>query len=263
MKTTILLLGIILTSIGTTNFGFKEIAKECGEQDPNSKNTWTTALQGYLSNGSMPINNDLYFFIGQPNWRSIKTSRLKKAVLISDIIDDYPTNWISNYKSVIISSNNGNKSVGNDIKLTKEQLQLINGLVVNEELQIEIQYEFKNSVTNKFEGNTMIVNMVVEPENPAELTQDYEAMISKAKSDFLSQMNMMKITWTNGVSLSFLINENGDTEQIQVKTTSGNANIDSVLVELVKDLPNWTPATDENNQPVKQAAVLTIGMDGC
>lgn len=220
-------------------------------------------MQGYLTNSSMRINDDLYFFIGQPSWRSIKTSRLKKAVLISDIIDDYPTSWISNYKSVIVSSNNGNKSVGNDIKLTKEQLQLINGLVVNEELQIEIQYEFKNSVTNKLEGNTMIVNMIVEPEKPAEPIQDYEAMINKTKSDFLSQMNMMKINWMNEFSISFIINEMGNAEQIQVKTTTGNPKTDSVLVELVKQLPSWIPAKDENNQPVKQATVFSVGMNGC
>jgi hypothetical protein len=263
MKTTILLIGIILASIGTTNFGFKETAKECGEQDSNSKKTWTTAMQGYLTNSSIRVNDDLYFFIGQPSWRSIKTSQLKKAVLISDIIDAYPTNWISNYKSVIVTSNNGNKSIGNDIKLTKEQLLLINGLVVNDELQIEIQYEFKNSVTNKLEGNTMIVNMIVEPEIPAEPTQDYEVMINKTKSDFLSQMNMMKINWMNEFSISFIINEKGDAKQIQVKTTTGNPKTDSVLVELVKQLPSWTPAKDENNQPVKQAAVFSVGMNGC
>lgn len=263
MKTTILLLGIIFASLGTSNIGLKRTTNNCTEQDPNAKSSWTTAMQGYLSNGSMRINDDLYFFIGQPNWRAIKTKQLKKAQLLSDIIDQYPTNWITNYKSVELIANGNKTSKGKGIALTQDQQQLLSNLVVNDELHIKIEYEFKNSVTNKLEQNTMNINLIVEPEIPAKPTIDYEAMVNKTKSDFISKMNEMNITWTNGFSLSFIINENGNTEQIQVKTTSGNANIDSVLVELAKDLPNWTPAKDENNQPVKQAAVLTIGIDGC
>lgn len=262
MKTTILLIGIILASIGTSNFGLKETAKKCSAQDPNSKISWTTAMQGYLTNSSMRINEDLYFFIGQTNWRTIKTNQLKNATLISDIIDNYPHSWITNYHGVIISSDE-KTALGKNFQLTGEQKKLLSNLTANKALKIEINYDFKNSVTNKLEKNSMVINMIVEPEVAAQQTENYEALIKKTKQSFIEQMNALGITWMNGASVHFIINKAGKPEQIQVKTSTGNHKIDNVLVDLVKGLPGWEPAKDINNNPTEQAAVFSVGMNGC
>ena len=56
-------------------------------------------------------SRDLKYQVHGKYSRTIKDEKLKDARLISDIIDGYPVNWITNYISVEILATRGGKTI--------------------------------------------------------------------------------------------------------------------------------------------------------
>jgi outer membrane biosynthesis protein TonB len=64
--------------------------------------------------------------------------------------------------------------------------------------------------------------------------------------------------------VKFYVNKEGKIINPKVITTSGDKNVDQILIETISNMPNWNPAKDSNGVAVQQEFELHVGkMIGC
>ncbi len=211
----------------------------------------------YMVQGSTMYSNKQQFYS-----RPITQEKLKGAQLISDVIENYPSNWISAYNSVEISTTiNGKtvKAIGKNATLTKRQKQLFNTAT---NILISVQYQKKND-NDQVQNRQMNVFMVVTPEKEAEYVGGYYQMIAYLKDNSLDKIAAKKFTHLPQPAISFTVSEDGTTENVKLIDTSRDDEIDQLLIELIEKMPKWSPAKNVEGLNVKQEFVFNVGMDGC
>lgn len=194
--------------------------------------------------------------------RAITEEKLKTVNKIDDIIDNYPSNWISDYNSVTISASiNGEiiEITGPDDNLTIEQKNLFKNA---SSFLLVVQYQREND-NGEIQNRQMNVPLVVTPEVEAEYVGGYEKMIKYLKKNSLSQINNKGFTHLPQPSISFVVSKDGIIENVKLKDTSRDKEIDQLLIEVVKTMPKWSPAKNKNGLAIEQEFTLNIGQDGC
>ena len=202
----------------------------------------------------------------EPFRHATTVQELKKARFISDVITDYPFNWITDYRSVeVLTRSNGKeiREVGSNNSLTSGQKDLFNSVDINSYVIITVGYKTKNAVTGKDEDREMKVGIGVVPETKAAYDGGYDKMISYLKENTINEIVAQNLNYLPQPSISFVVNENGETENVKLVKTSGNDEIDKLLVKVIELMPKWKPAKNAKGLPVKQEFVLDIADEGC
>jgi hypothetical protein len=104
---------------------------------------------------------DLSYSVRGKYARPITKDKLDKSLLISDFIDGYPSNWITDYVSVEVSGTNGGKlqtAMGINTALSVAQKSILNNTDMATDIMVNVVYKSKNSITNMDENKTMAVN---------------------------------------------------------------------------------------------------------
>jgi len=193
--------------------------------------------------------------------RAISEEKLKNAQTISDVIENYPTNWITAYNSVTVATTINGKTieaVGSDDKLTKQQKKIFN---TASNLLIVVQYQKDNN--NEIQNRQMNVPLIVTPQIEAEYVGGYEKMISYLKENSLNRINDKNFSHLPQPSISFVINKHGAVENVKLEATSRDETIDQLLVDLIQNMPNWNPAINIEGINIKQEFILNLGQNGC
>ena len=194
--------------------------------------------------------------------RAITEEKLRNAQKISDVIENYPSNWITAYNSVtVVTKVNGKtiEAVGPNDKLTKQQKKLFK---TASNLLLIVQYQKENN-KNEIQNRQMNVSLIVTPKIEAEYIGGYEKMISYLKENSLNIINEKNFSQLPQPSISFIINDNGAVEIVKLEATSGDEEIDTLLIKTVQDMPNWKPATNKNGINIQQEFIFNIGQNGC
>ena len=213
----------------------------------NNKSNLSYMVRGYTNEGFL---------------RPINKQKLIDAKLISDVIENYPSSWIQDYNSVTISGIvNGEdiESSGEDATLTKEQKEI---LTQAPEVFISVQYQKKN-YNDQIQNRTMNVSLVVIPETSAEFNGGYEQLIKYLRDNSQNEIVAKNFRYLPQPSINFIINEEGYPENVVLKTTSKDDEIDELLIEVIKKMPKWNPGINQKGQVVKQKFTLDLGKDGC
>ena len=210
-------------------------------------------------------SKDLEYVVHGIYSRPVKKEKLIDAKSLSDIIDDYPNNWITSYVSVeILGTCKGKamKAVTANDKLSKEQINILNTIDLASDVVINVKYNYKEPITNTNENNTMHVVMTVVPEKEAEYIGGYEHLITYLKE---KSRNIIPIQHSNKVQLTvrFTINEGGEITNAKIADTSGDSKTDKLLLEVISKMPNWRPAENIKGIKVKQDFKFSIGKSGC
>lgn len=283
MKKSVLIFSVLITIIGFTAFGLVENSDENKAENFSSKidtSTTIVELSQFGINGGINIDirtgkkteflgnkkkSDLVYIVkggsGQNFQRPIDRQKLVKANSISDIIENYPENWIKDYNSVSISTigeNGTTESIGENAILTTEQKELLSSA---HEIHITVSYKKANH-NNTIQNREMNTSFVVIPEIQAEYNGGYDKMISYLKDNSLKEINAKNLIFPQSV-ISFIVNENGDIEHPELSQTSGDKSIDNMLVKMLKGMPQFTPAENAEGIKVKQKLTLSIGVDNC
>ena len=210
---------------------------------------------------------DLFYSIGRRLEHSITHKKLKEAKLIRDLIPNYPVNWIAEYDAVeilIISNDTETKTTSKNEVLTTEQLNVLNSVEMSDAIFLKIDYKAKNSVSNELDSREMNISIAVVPDKPAEYIGGYEQMMDYIKSGSVDKIVGKTMEDLKFTRLDFVINTTGAIEKIEVRESSGDAEVDAVLVKLLSEMPKWKPAKNLEETPVNQKLelILTYG-DNC
>jgi TonB family protein len=220
---------------------------------------------------------NLLFFIGfaqdiRFNVSGMYNRRIKKAELhdvktMADIQKDYPKNWISDYKYVVIAGTvNGENQVAasvNDV-LNDSQIKIIQNADLGSDLEFEIKYLNTNAVTDKKDNMWMNYRLTVIPDKEAEFKNGFGALTKYLLENAINNIPRTKRDSLGNGLLNFTVNEAGGIIDVSLKTTSGDAEIDQMLLKSISEMPAWTPAQDGKGKKVKQVFQFSVGnQNGC
>ena len=109
----------------------------------------------------------------------------------------------------------------------------------------------------------MNVALIVTPSIEAEYIDGYDKMISYLKERTLASINDKNFNHLPQPSISFVINAQGDVENVKLEATSRDEEVDALLIKTVQNMPKWKPATNKEGINIKQEFMLNVGIDGC
>lgn len=201
--------------------------------------------------------------------RSIKKEQLIGVNLISDIIHDYPINWITDYISIeILGTCNGKFMIAtsSNATLTEEQKYILNNIDIASDLVIDVNYTYKVPVTGVVEHNTMHVLMTVVPEIQAEYIGGHQQLINYLKEKSMHQFSEKDPKKVRQVVIRFTVNEEGKISESKITRASGDSKTERLLLDVINNMPPWKPAENAQGIKVKQEFEFIVGRnngDGC
>ena len=184
---------------------------------------------------------------------------------------DYNYNKIVDYVSVEISGSGNGKvmsaqSLGN--QLTREQKQILQTADLGTDINIKINFKFKNQAVKSAgteneicEGNLAVA---VVPETEAEYPGGFVQL-----SDYFNKNVFSKISGDSATdkilnaSVKFTINEDGRITNTKISRTSTDPQIDKMILEQTAKMPKWIAAKNSEGVKIKQEFTIPFGGPGC
>jgi TonB family protein len=210
---------------------------------------------------------DIRFSVSGMYNRHIKKAELHDIKTMADIQKDYPKNWISDYKYVIVAGTvNGNYKVAasvNDV-LNTAQLDILYNADLGSDLEFEIKYLNTNAVTEKKDNMWMNYKLTVVSDIEAEFKNGMGGLTKYLLENAINKIPRAKKESLGNGLVNFTVNEAGGISDITIKTTSGDTEIDQMLIKVIAEMPAWSPAQDGKGNKIKQVFQFTIGnQNGC
>ena len=231
-------------------------------QDDSSSRNWYTKESSTNNN----FTQEMYFEVRGNYSHPIKIEKLNEAKLISDIIPDYPENWINQYVSVeILATRNGNSrnAIGLSKVLSPEQRNILQSTELGTKIEIIVNYKSKNPATDKVENYKVNFSLVVIPEIEAEYVGGYPQLAKYIKENIINKISeSTPQQYQSGIVL-FTIDEKGEITDTRISKTSGDLNTDKFLIKSLNKMPKWKPAENFNSIKVKQEFLFSFGNRGC
>jgi TonB family protein len=234
------------------------------------------AQDGYLSDmmAFRPASSDNFGYSVRIRYdRPVYIETLNKSTLISDAIEGYPVNWISEYQSVTISTtNNGKKvvAVSPNERLTLGQKNILKAADMGSEITVNVKYKYvdpltKNSNDQEIYVAMQVINfkMTVTPEKEAEYVGGDNEMRAYLKEKAITKIPDATIKTIKTAQVTFTVNEVGEIENAKISKTTKDAGTDKLLVDAINNMPKWKPAQNAAGKKVKQEFVFNIGEYGC
>jgi len=228
------------------------------------KNTITTLLfflafiTGYSQNLGYQVHGNYS--------RPITKEKLSAALTMNDISPGYPSSWITNYISAEVSATiNGKvmKGLGKNDILSPEQKNILHQAELGTDVVVDIQYRYPNSVTNNMDLRGMHFEVTVVPEIEAEFIGGQAQLTQYLKENAINKISEADSKQMKQAIVSFTINEKGSIANAQISTTSGDPEIDKLLLKAITKMPKWKPAENAMCIKVKQDFQFSVGNDGC
>ena len=198
-----------------------------------------------------------------PTYRkSIKKDIVNNAKSIIDINPEFPTSWVEVYHQIdlIITTNKISKTVtavADD--LSSNQIEMLAQSDIASEVELNIKYTPKNS---KEVRNIKFAYTVI-PEREAKYIgeQDIDAylksaVVDKLTSEIISNIELVKVKFT--------VDEAGKLINPVLDSSTNNKRADTLLIDAIKQMPQWSPARKSDGRFVSQDFELVFGMlAGC
>jgi TonB family protein len=210
---------------------------------------------------------DIRFNVSGMYNRRIKKADLQNIKTMADIQKDYPKNWVSDYKYVIVSGTvNGKYKVAaseNDV-LNQSQKDIIQKADLGTDLEFEVKYLNVNAVTEKKVVMHMNYTLTLVPDTEAEFKDGMGGLTKYILENAVNNIPRNKQENLGNGLINFVVDETGSVSDVTLKITSGDADIDEMLLKTIANMPAWTPAKDGSGKQVKQYFQFSVGnQNGC
>ncbi|UTW63127.1 energy transducer TonB [bacterium SCSIO 12741] len=266
MRISLLLFISLVTLIGLLSTGFNQSPEpETKNCTPSSSPTWKWKHEAILSQRS-PGGLKAFYQVNSPQKKFLRPSELLQAKTLEDLIPDYPTHWIQDYQSVEIRglvNQDSAKAFGSNIELSPEQLKLIQTADMNSSLEIRVGYATANAATGETDYRTLKYYSAIAPEQSAQFPGGHQALLDYLKNEHqkMDESDPDVPVWV--VNVSFQVDPNGKVVHVQLDQTSGDPVWDQNWIELVQNLPTWSPALDGKGNTISQQFIAVVGNQGC
>lgn len=213
------------------------------------------------------FSQDLSYEIHGKYSNPVKKIKLDEAKTMSDIIPDYPASWIDRYDSLaILATRNGKvlKAVSSNEQLSLEQKQLLYTIDMGSDISINIDFQYKNVLTDNIEIGTMNYSATLIPEIEAEFIGGDKLLRQYLKENAIDKIPTEDPKEPLKVIIKFTINEDGKVANAKITKESSYPKTDKLLLNAINKMPKWRPAENAKGIRVKQDFVFSVGnMFGC
>ena len=192
---------------------------------------------------------------------SISRSTLETAKTLKALNPNFESDWVDAYLQVDFYAWHGNKQIcktnQSDI-MSSDQLALIKRADVNSYINVEVQYLPKNNLKE----NTPKLNhfrFKVNPDQRAQYAEGREALHGFIKEKIVSKVDPSKFKEYQLAAVKFTIDKNGDLKDVTLLESSNDDAIDALMLDAIRKMNAWKPATFFDGTSVAQDFVFTIG----
>lgn len=270
MKKLTFITSSILAFLAVTAFAFNRLNKEpkthcCKPPTEPLEATSNFDLQSIIGDTQQKPDN-LFYSVIRKHFISVTKAELNNAKYIDELIPDYPSNWIDEYKQAtmtFVHKGKEEKIVSPDNKLNSKQQALLRSLDANDHVTIQVNYQTRNMVTDEPEDGGIRVSIGIKPATEANFPEGYENLITYLKENSQDEIRALKPNKTPEAQIEFTINEKGKIIDVELVESSQNEKIDQLLLQLIQKMPDWKPALDENGYPISQKFEFRLGEDMC
>lgn len=197
-------------------------------------------------------------------------SELKKAKTIADLNWRYDPNWVQTYFSVEVSTlckGSFCSASGKNAQLTEDQKNLIIGADAGAQITVEVHYLPENTLSQN-EPKVLNFTVDVEPEHDAIFPGGTVALNAYLRANAISKISASSFEGYDLTAVKFIINEQGEVIDAHIfeagYTSTQNEAINELLLNTIRTMPCWQPATYADGTKVQQEFVLTVGnMENC
>lgn len=128
-----------------------------------------------------------------------------------------------------------------------------------------VNYKVKNYQTGHFDDKQLNHIMTVIPEKEAEYKSGYDELIRYLAENSRNEIAEIKPNQLETAYIQFTVTEKGEISDIDLKKTSGSSQIDKLMFEIIRVMPDWKPAENSKGEKVKQNFEFALGVpgDGC
>jgi hypothetical protein len=196
----------------------------------------------------------------------VKKRKLQDAKLISDINTGYPVNWIEEYISTeikVVNNNKVSKATGKNNILSPEQKNLIRTADLGTNVEVNIDYKYKNDATGIPETSSVHFSSTVVPEREAAFSGGQQKLRKYIELNALNNIRGNSNGEIQKTVIRFTIDEKGKTINTHVYRSSQIDEIDQELLNTINKMPEWIPAKNEEGKNVPQDFELVIENGGC
>ena len=263
---------LVILLFGFNRSGSMEL--ECGKTPPK-KDELKFYLRGhqglFINMDALQSANNKVARDDRPSWNAVYSRSINKRVLlaankIDDVIQNYPASWITYYDAVWVKARLGEEYVSlmtESNELSLEQKSLFKRSDIGTNFEIVINYHITDTLTKELIYERLNVELTLVPEKEARFPKGYDQLIAYFEDNSLAYFSEKKMDDFTMVRINFTIGEDGAVEEVHQSHASGYEAIDQYILDLVKTMPAWVPAQDEDGKLVKQVFELIYGTSGC
>ena len=130
---------------------------------------------------------------------------------------------------------------------------------------VDVNYKYKNPVTNEINIHTMHAAVTLVPEIEAEYIGGYEQLRKYLKEKCIKKISELIPKQFQQGSVRFTVNEKGEIVNAEISMSSGDKAADKLLLDAINKMPKWKPAENSKGIKVKQQFQFSMGNgnDGC
>lgn len=195
--------------------------------------------------------------------------QFKEAKELKDLNTDYPSSWIS--KSDYVSSKlslvmDGETRIaqGTNDQFNAAQKHLLEKAQIGSTIAVEVKYKVLNSITLNVDEKTMNFSISLVPMKEACFVGGEEQLNQFLREKTIDRFSAFGFESFEAAKILFTINAKGMAEEVEVAISSGNKEVDELLIDAIKKMPSWTPAMDAIGNPVNQKFQFNVGLAiGC
>jgi len=202
--------------------------------------------------------------------KSISQALLSEAETLVDLNPGFPASFIKteDYQAVEIKTTCGavekNESGSGHI-LTENQKEILSCADLGSTMTMVVNYNSKNVVTQKTELRTLTYALKVSPHRRASYAGGYDALRAYMRAQVLNNISTDLTEQVLGTgSVQFVVDEQGQIARPELTGSTGNMQLDLLIMQAIQAMPEWIPALDSEGQGVKQEFEMLVGnMLGC
>ena len=215
----------------------------------------------------MAQNNGLHYEVNRVYpYLSVSKEQLKAANSIAEFNPHFKPSWIRAYESVTVFTviqGKMQQSVSTSDVLTPAQKDNLNRMDAGTEISVVVRYLPENTLQHN-DIQVFDFTFSINPDQEASFAGGQEALMQYLQKTAIQAIPANQFQGFDMAAVKFTVSQTGDIVEVNLFQPTKSAEMDQILLEAIRQMPTWKPATYADGTTVPQEFALTLGnMENC
>jgi hypothetical protein len=269
MKKSILSIGLVGIAFTLAAFSFMDRHDSLSPQDGKECIAAIVSNRDSVKAVHAKPDFEIYYDVDSRFLMTVTKEELAKAETFLDLFPRDKNLNIVSYSSVNIAR--FDESGTNELGITSEsgglnasQRELLRSYYYSTNFVATAYYKKKNESTGFVEESYSTPHFTIVPETEAYLMLGKESLVKYIKKNTDAYAHLLDKKTVQAGKVTFTVGINGNVSQALLTSTSGSAELDERVQDLILNMPmTWIPAADAKGLSVAQDFVFFFGIMGC